>query len=60
MPESPVRIRPLWRVIRLDGNGNRFVVAGDLSAHVADRLIGDFERKGHKQTYVKERQPCKS
>jgi hypothetical protein len=58
-PEAPGIARPLWRVVRLDETGNRFVVVGDLSAPAADRLIGDLERKGHKQTYFKEMQPCK-
>lgn len=43
-----------WRVYRLDDNGNRFMIAGDLTELEADALIDDYERKGHKQTYCKE------
>jgi len=42
----------------LDEHGNRFPVADTLSADAADRLVADYEGKGHKQTYFKERQPC--
>ncbi len=40
--------------MRLDENGQRFRVAGALSAEDADRLLKDYEAKGHKQTYWKE------
>ena len=58
MPASSDRTKPLWRVVRLDDNGNRYEVARDLSRCAADRLIDDYEGKGHKQTYCKEVQPC--
>lgn len=48
----------IWRVVRLDDNGNRFEVTRGLSAEAADRLIRIFEGKKHKQTYLKEIQPC--
>jgi hypothetical protein len=60
MTAKLTREETLWRVVRLDDNGNHFKVAGNLTQYVADRLIGDYESKGHKQTYLKERQPCKS
>lgn len=47
---------PRWRVTRIDDNGNRFAIADGLSEAEADALIRDYERKGHKQTYVKETQ----
>jgi hypothetical protein len=58
MSASPDRARPLWRVVRLDENGNCFEVARGLSQRAAGLLIDDYERKGHKQTYCKEVQPC--
>jgi hypothetical protein len=51
---SALREEALWRVVRLDDNGNRFEVAGNLSQRAAERLIDAYERKGHKQTYCKE------
>jgi len=42
----------------MDDKGNRFEVACGLSTEAADRLIRSFEGKGHKQTYLKEIQPC--
>ena len=49
--------KTLWRVFRVDDHGNRFEVARDLSEAAADRLLREFEAKGHKQTYSKEAQP---
>jgi hypothetical protein len=48
----------LWRVFRLDDNGVRHEIASGLSAQAAKRLLLDFESKKHKQTYLKEVQPC--
>jgi RluA family pseudouridine synthase len=46
----------LWRVCRVDDNGNRFVVSRNLIENEADLMILDYEMKGHKQTYCKEKQ----
>ncbi|MEJ2491730.1 MAG: RNA pseudouridine synthase [Desulfuromonadales bacterium] len=45
-----------YRVVRQDDNGQHFEVARNLSEQDADRLIADFEQRGHKQTYDKEAQ----
>lgn len=45
-----------WRVLRLDDNGNEFVVATGLSQADAQRLVEDYEGRGHKQTYWMQRQ----
>lgn len=57
MTAAAVGAGPRWRVLRIDNNGNRFILADDLSAQAADQLIAAYECKGHKQTYFKERQP---
>jgi hypothetical protein len=41
----------LWRVVRQDDNGNRFVIAEVESLVDAERLVRQFETLGHKQTY---------
>jgi hypothetical protein len=38
-------------VYRQDDNGNRFVVATGLTQEEAERLVADFEARGHKQCY---------
>lgn len=40
-----------WRVLRQDDNGNRFVVASDLSEEQANRLVRELAARRHKQTY---------
>ena len=40
-----------WSVHRQDDNGNRFVVQTGLSRQEADRLVAEFESRGHKQVY---------
>ena len=43
--------RRVWRVLRLDDNGNRFVVAECVSEEEARRLADAFTARGHKQAY---------
>jgi hypothetical protein len=40
-----------WMVCRQDDNGNRFVVQTGLSYEEAERLVGVYEARGHKQLY---------
>ncbi len=40
-----------WCVVRLDDNGNEFIVKSGLSFETATSLAREFESKGHKQTY---------
>lgn len=40
-----------WRVVRQDDNGNRFVVAEDLTEEAARRSASELTARGHKQTY---------
>ncbi|NQD91739.1 hypothetical protein HP532_03615 [Pseudomonas sp. CrR25] len=47
-PSSPERN---WCLVRLDDNGNEFVVCGDLSRAEAEALAREFEARGHKQSY---------
>ena len=47
-----------WRVYRIDDHGRRFEVAAGLSEAAAEQMIRDFEGKGHKQSYFKERPIC--
>ena len=47
-----------WCLVRLDDNGNEFVVRGDLSRADAEALAREFEARGHKQSYwVRPQQP---
>lgn len=49
------KYEPIWSVWRQDDNGNVFLVKDGLTEVDALRMVRDFERKGHKQTYwVKE------
>jgi len=41
-----------WCVVRLDDNGNTFIVAAGLSREGAQRMVAGYEEKGHKQTYT--------
>ncbi len=50
---------PSWCLVRLDDNGNEFVVRTDLSRAAAEALAREFEARGHKQSYwVRAQQPC--
>ena len=40
-----------WRVLRVDDNGNRFVVAECATEDEARRIADAFTARGHKQTY---------
>ncbi|UVE18169.1 hypothetical protein NVV93_01845 [Pseudomonas sp. LS44] len=44
-----------WCVLRLDDNGNQFVVCGDLDQHDAEALAADYQARGHKQSYWAQR-----
>ena len=41
-----------WCVVRLDDNGNTFILARGLSREEAQKMVADYERRGHKQTYM--------
>lgn len=45
--------RPMedWIVFRIDDNGNVFTVRTELSRDEAERLVAEFEARGHKQMY---------
>jgi GNAT superfamily N-acetyltransferase len=45
----------MWIVMRMDDNGNTFVVAREPSREEADRRARELESLGHKQTYWVER-----
>jgi hypothetical protein len=57
-PSSP-RVDPelRWRVVRLDDNGNTFVVVELPSREDAERRVRELEARGHKQTYWVEEVP---
>jgi hypothetical protein len=40
-----------WEVWRQDDNGNKFVIASDLSKADADELCAKMTARGHKQMY---------
>lgn len=46
-----------WRVWRIDGNGNRFLVRERLNEPAARDLVRHFETLGHKQHYWAEAAP---
>lgn len=52
MPESPEHS---WCVKRLDDNGNVFVLRAGLSRDEAERLMAEYQARGHKQSYWVER-----
>jgi UDP-N-acetyl-2-amino-2-deoxyglucuronate dehydrogenase len=57
VPESLVPdLSGLWTVYRIDDNGNTFVVREHLSREEADRVVAEFEARGHKQMYWAERE----
>lgn len=41
----------VWRILRLDDNGNRFVVAECASEEEARRIADEFAARAHKQAY---------
>ena len=41
----------LWCLVRLDDNGNEFVVRDGLDRASAETLARTFEARGHKQSY---------
>jgi hypothetical protein len=41
----------LWSLVRLDDNGNEFVVRDGLDRAAAEALARTFEARGHKQSY---------
>ncbi len=44
-----------WTVYRIDDNGNEFVVEEHIDEDTANRLVAEFEARGHKQTYWAQR-----
>ncbi|WP_373388359.1 hypothetical protein [Pseudomonas alcaligenes] len=40
-----------WCVMRLDDNGNQFVVRAELDRRQAERLAAEYQARGHKQSY---------
>lgn len=40
-----------WCLVRLDDNGNRFVMRRGLTQEEAEALARDYQARGHKQTY---------
>ncbi|WP_177410182.1 hypothetical protein [Pseudomonas sp. LFM046] len=44
-----------WCVKRLDDNGNVFVLRAGLSRDEAERLVAEYQARGHKQSYWVER-----
>jgi mannose-6-phosphate isomerase-like protein (cupin superfamily) len=40
-----------WRVVRVDDNGNHFVVAAGLTREEAAARVTEMESHGHKQAY---------
>ena len=45
-----------WSVWRTDDTGNTFLVRDNLTHDEAQRLVAEFEARGHKQTYYAEKQ----
>ncbi|MDE3735864.1 hypothetical protein [Metapseudomonas resinovorans] len=54
MSEAPERS---WCVKRLDDNGNEFVLRDGLTRAEAERLVAEYQARGHKQSYWVERVP---
>lgn len=46
-----------WCLLRLDDNGNEFVVRTGLTRAAAEALAREFEARGHKQSYWVKAQP---
>ncbi|MGF6693145.1 MULTISPECIES: hypothetical protein [unclassified Pseudomonas] len=55
MSEAPERS---WCVKRLDDNGNEFVLRDGLTRAEAERLVAEYQARGHKQSYWVERVPA--
>ncbi|MBM7062295.1 hypothetical protein JQX08_16410 [Pseudomonas sp. UL073] len=51
MNAAPHAAAQRWCVLRLDDNGNQFLVRDGLSRQVAEALARDFSARGHKQSY---------
>lgn len=49
-----------WCLLRLDDNGNRFVMRRQLTRAEAEALARDYQARGHKQTYWAEREEAPS
>ena len=49
--DPPVPRERKWRVLRQDDNGQRFVLGSFSSRCEAERVVAEFESRGHKQTY---------
>ena len=47
-------MQDLWTVLRMDDNGNKFVMKTKLDRVEADRMVEEYTRRGHKQTYWSE------
>ena len=54
LPLAPVEEK--WAVCRTDDTGNTFIVREHLTRAEADRVVAEFEARGHKQTYWTERE----
>ena len=48
---EPARDEPVWRVSRLDDEGNEFEVTAVSSRREAEAIVRTFEARGHEQTY---------
>ena len=46
----------MWSVWRTDDTGNTFLVRDNIAREEAERLVAEFEARGHKQTYFVEQQ----
>ena len=44
-------VEPGWSVLRIDDNGNRFIIRAHLRKREAERVAAEFEARGHKQVY---------
>jgi hypothetical protein len=51
MNEAEASAAQSWTVYRIDDNGNVFVVKSGLNLSEAQRLVAEFEARGHKQMY---------
>ena len=45
-----------WCLLRLDDNGNRFVMRRQLTRAEPEALVRDYQARGHKQSYWAERE----
>ena len=43
--------KPRWQVCRTDDNGNDFIMFNAWEESEAARMVGEYERRGHKQHY---------